>query len=399
MPVQTFLMADVRKSPEKPPSPAQQHRENVGKGEYNRFGPLAGGQVGKPFKPASNRKRPLENDGYQESPGKLPKLDANKVFDQLKAHDTLMSVAKNALTEVGSYAAKVGAVDDGGIGTVLYKFGQVLDALISSHDVLKSTLIDVVKNSTAPVSSGKNDRQGKSQDTDHLQGGLASARKQKKPPPCPADVEKAKVKKVLREAERRVIAFELDLGSAPIMNKTTISKNVTLDLQRRVHSGNHDWAVDSASTVVDDILSCAQLEFLGSGTRKYYNNRNNNDDRNNKMCTVPVRFDFRTKEQRIRAENALKKICKVRTSVPYPKKLREALSELVEQGKKACPGKFIMTKVDVDNLSVSAFVRGEKGWTDLNLTKDISSLLIDTSGVSLSDMDSADKVIEEIEIS
>jgi len=399
MPVQTFLMADMRKSPEKPPSPAQQHRNNVGKGEYNRFGPLSSGPIGNSFKPASNRKRPLDGDGHRDSPGKIPKLDANKVFDQLKVHDTLMAVAKNTLTEVGSHAAKVGAVDDGGIGTVLYKFGQVLDALISSQDALKSTIVDVVKAANISGNVGTNYNQGKRQDTGHAQGNQESARKLKKPPPCPADVEKAKIKKILREAERRVIAFDLDLGSAPIMNKTTISKNVTLDLQKRIQSGNHDWAVDSAATVIDDILSCAQLEFLGSGTRKFYNSRDNTDTRNNKMCTIPVRFDFRTKEQRIRAENALKKICKVRTSVPYPKKLREALASLVEQGKQACPGKFVMTKVDVENLSVSAFVRGEKGWTDLNLKKDISSLLIDTSGVSVSDMDSADKVSEEIEIS
>jgi len=204
---------------------------------------------------------------------------------------------------------------------------------------------------------------------------------------------------VLREAERRIIAFDLDLGSAPIMNKTTLSRNVTVDLHKRAKSGNHDWAVDSASTMVDDTLSCAQLEFLGSGTRRYNNPRDATDVRNNKMCTVPVRLDFQNKEQRIRAETTLKKVCKVRTAIPYPKKLREAIAEIVEQGKRKAPGKFVLTKVDVEGLSVSAFVRSEKGWTDLEIRKDISALLVDTTKVTLTENEVQEQMSETIEIS
>jgi len=89
----------------------------------------------------------------------------------------------------------------------------------------------------------------------------------------------------------------------------------------------------------------------------------------------------------------------VRTSVPYPKKVRDALAEIVEAGKKKAPGKYIMTKVEIEKLSISAYVRGEKGWIDLDLKKDIASLLIDTHGIEVSDTEVFSNVSEEIEIS
>jgi len=398
MPIQTFLFSEMQRSPAKPTSPVQSHRVNVGKDSYNRFAILAGGgDPGQSRIPsAAKRRRNLDSD--QETPGKQPRLDSNKVFDQLKVHDTILNTAKNALAEAGSVAAKVGAVDDSTIGTVLYKFGQVMDSLISGQESLKSAVIDLLK-----VRENKNhlkapENQLKS-GTGQNRTKSSSEGKQNRAQPTKEEVEKAKIKKVLREAERRVIAFDLDLGGAPIVNKTTISKIVTLDLHKRVKSGNHDWAVDSAATMVDDMLSCSQLEFLGSGTKRYYNNQNPNDERTNKMCTVPVCFDFKTKEQRIRAEVALKKVCKVRTSVPYPKKVRDALAELVEAGKKKAPGKYIMTKVEIEKLSISAYVRGEKGWIDLDLKKDIASLLIDTNGIEVSDTEVFSNASEEIEIS
>ena len=79
--------------------------------------------------------------------------------------------------------------------------------------------------------------------------------------------------------------------------------------------------------MIDDALSCSQLEFLGSGTRKFYNNRDKTDKRNGKMCTVPVRMDFKNKETRIQAETTLQSICKVKCSIPYPRKLRTMINE------------------------------------------------------------------------
>jgi len=144
MPVQTFQMADIRKSPAKSGSPVQQHRENIGNGEYNRFAPLLGERP--LLRPRSgSTKRRLSPAHERDQVSKIPRLDANKVFDQLKVHDNLAAATKNTLTEVAAAAATFSKVDDGGIGTVIYKITQVCDGLLNMSETHKSAIIDSLK--------------------------------------------------------------------------------------------------------------------------------------------------------------------------------------------------------------------------------------------------------------
>ena len=226
---------------------------------------------------------------------------------------------------------------------------------------MKSTLVDFCKVSAtstpAPRTPGPFGNQGPR--SLPLQ---AAGNPPRKPPPTAADTAANKVKRVLREAERRVVIFDLDLGAAPTINKETISRKVTIALHDKVKEGKHDWNIGDAGEMVDDVLSCSQLEFLGSSTRKFYNGRDKDDPRNGTMCTVPVRMDFKNKDTRIRAESTLKGICKANCSVPYPKKLRALLYDYVQQGKKDFPKCYIKTKVDIDNLMLSAQARVENEW-------------------------------------
>jgi hypothetical protein len=75
------------------------------------------------------------------------------------------------------------------------------------------------------------------------------------------------------------------------MNKETLSRKVTLALNTKVQAGEHDYDIKDAEEVLDDILSCAKLEFLGNAYKKFFNKKNLNDVRNDTMCTIPVRFD------------------------------------------------------------------------------------------------------------
>ena len=153
---------------------------------------------------------------------------------------------------------------------------------------------------------------------------------------------------------KKTVIFDLNLGTAPTINKESISKKVTMALHEKGREGDHDWALQDAAEMIDDTLSCSQLEFLGSGTRKFYNNRDNTDKRNGKMCTVPVRMDFKNKETRVQAETTLRSICKVNCSIPYPRKLRMMITEIISSGKRLREGLFIKVKVDIDNLKLSA---------------------------------------------
>jgi hypothetical protein len=239
-----------------------------------------------------------------------------------------------------------------------------VDKIILHSEATKSSLVDLCKVPNPPPTRKSNSLPVSSASKVSNNPPLVAPKVIKtKPTPTPEESAAAKVKKVLREAERRTVIFELDLGAAPTLNKESISKKVTMALHSKAASGEHDWNIKDAGEMVDDVLSCSQLEFLGSGTRKFYNNKKADDKRNGTMCTVPVRLDFKNKETRIQAESTLRNICKVSCSTPYPKKLRALLGKAILEGKKVYKESFIRTKIDIDNLSVSASARSGKTWT------------------------------------
>jgi AAA+ ATPase superfamily predicted ATPase len=118
-------------------------------------------------------------------------------------------------------------------------------------------------------------------------------------PPTEDPIETAtkKVKQTLRDAEKKTVLFNLNLGKNQVMNKETLSKKVTESLCSTVKAGNHDFDIADAEEVLDDILSCSKLEFLGTTSKLYFNNRNPNDPMNNNMYTLPVRMDFKDRYQ------------------------------------------------------------------------------------------------------
>jgi hypothetical protein len=250
----------------------------------------------------------------------------------------------------------------------MINMGTALNLLLKSQQDLTSVLIDVVKvkeNEPSIPAAARNP---------------GEVRAKVKPPPAPVDptiAAERKVKQTLREAEKKTIIFNLDLGKVPVMNKETLSRKVTLALGQKASSGEHDYDIRDAEDAIDDILSCSKLEFLGTTSRKFFNKKNENDDRNNTFCTVPVRFEFKDKEERFQAEKTLRKVCKVSCAVPYPKKLRLMLDACINEGKKKFPNCYIRTKVNVDNLTIEAHAKTGEGWVDLGLKRSIPLNILD----------------------
>jgi hypothetical protein len=204
-----------------------------------------------------------------------------------------------------------------------------------------------------------------------------------------------KVKTAIRDAEKKSLIFNLDLGKVPTMNKETLSRKVTMALNSKVQAGEHDYDIKDAEEVLDDILSCSKLEFLGGSTKAFFNKRNVNALRNNTFCTIPVRMDFKDRETRINAETKLRKICKVSCAVPYPKKLRDILDNLVTQGKKLAPGNFIRTRVNVDTLSIDVHAKTKEGWKDLYLKTCIPTDICDAVSMNNTVNQAASSSVDE----
>ncbi len=153
---------------------------------------------------------------------------------------------------------------------------------------------------------------------------------------------------------------------------------MTLLLHEKAKSGGiYQDDPAAAEESIDDLLSCASIDILGNGSRQFYNKRNPSDPRNNKMCTVPVKLSFRDRETRFRAEMTLKKACGVHCGTPYPEKLRLLMDALVKDCKADKPGCFILAKVDLDKMCITAKARSVDGWIELERCSTIPNDLLD----------------------
>jgi hypothetical protein len=298
---------------------------------------------------------------------KTPRFDASVVMGQLKGQDALLKEVKTNLGKV-DYDAVIGQVLPQPVKGVIVNLGKALDLLLKSQENLTSALIDAIK-----VSEDAAKSQPKVMEPNRPKGKATVAAP---PPPDPKVTAEKKVKQAIREAEKKTLLFNLDMGKVPTMNKETLSRKVTLALAEKALSGEHDYDIKDAEDAVDDILSCTKLEFLGITSKKFFNKKNVNDDSND-TCTLPVRFEFPDKPTRIQAEKTLRKVCKVSCAVPYPKKLRTILDNLISEGKVKYPKAFIRTQVNVDQLTVEAHAKSAEGWIDLGLKRDIPLNILD----------------------
>jgi hypothetical protein len=357
MSVRPTLLKDIRRTA------IEQHKASKGKGSYNSFEPLT--PRGRTF---SVGKRQLEDSGSDSSQAaKNPKLDSNMVFEQLKVQDAV-------LTDIDSELAVLAAIPaPENKDPRLDSLCKIVSLLAKSQKNLTSALMDSAKlhESPAPVlasAPAPASGYGKSKVPVPVQ-----------PPASAEETARKKVQQALRDAEKKTVLFNLDLGKNPIMNKDSLSRKVTESLAASVKFGLHDYHNGDAETVLDDVLSCSKLEFLGNSSKLYYNNRNANDPKNNKMYTVPVRFDFKDRDTRFNAEIMLRKVCKVNCAVPYPRKMRSLLGELVRKGKALQPDCFIRTKVNVEKLQVEAHAKTASGWLDLGLKCGIPLNILDAT--------------------
>jgi hypothetical protein len=382
-------MSDLKRKGDAPFSPRELRQLNVGSGSYNRYAPLLPPPAGRP---RLNSKRKFDAEEC-EAPTKTPKLDHNIVFEQLKSSEDAMVSIKESFKDALSIGENCYTATDGGTGEAFFKLAKTVELLIANQEKMFTVMVDAVgavgKAPNASYSSVLS-KSGKSEPGASGRARLISA--------AQADPRPKKLRQAISKAEKSVTLFDLDLGPVPVINRETLSRKVTLLLHEKakstgIYKGNHDAAAET----MDDILSCASIDFLGKGSRLFYNNKDTSDPRNNKMCTVPVKLTFRDKNTRFQAEQTLKKACNVKCSTPYPKKLRAIIDSFIKDCKVTKSGCFILARVDVENLCITARARTDSGWVDLDNKVSIPLDLLDP--VELAAASEGDDESEMISIS
>jgi hypothetical protein len=185
-----------------------------------------------------------------------------------------------------------------------------------------------------------------------------------------------KFKEAVRDAEKATLIFNLNLGNVPIMNQDTMSTKASAALgEMAAKIENSTGKIPSQDTLIaiDDVLSVATgIQFYGRKTKSF---SKKNDPQSGLFCTIPVRYNFNSKEERIEAETLLRDKCKINCTTPYPTVLRECIRQVLDQTKRDYPGCYIRVIVDTGNMSLRILRRalvdpgqsktGPKVWTQV----------------------------------
>jgi len=166
-------------------------------------------------------------------------------------------------------------------------------------------------------------------------------------------------RKAVRNAEKSTLMFNLDMGKVPIMNKETMKKKVTLALTSmatKKQGGRTSTPSPESVAAIDDVLSMVtNMTFFGNGTKTY---KNNTSGESGAFCTVPVKYDFKSRDTRLRAEQVLRQVCNVQCSTPYPAVLRACIKKTIDAARKVFPEDYI--KVTVDSRKMELVVSHRK---------------------------------------
>jgi hypothetical protein len=155
--------------------------------------------------------------------------------------------------------------------------------------------------------------------------------------------------KAVKEAERSLLIFNLDMGQSPIMNPGTISAKVTVgllnSLESRESGQKGNYSQDDRDMVDDIISQVVRMEFFGSKTApcKFPNNK----AKNGEFYTVPVKLVFKDRKIAQTAADLLRTYFKIYPTTPYHKSLRAAITQAINKAKEANPGNHAKVNVDL----------------------------------------------------
>jgi len=319
-------------------------------------------------------KRPADDADFPS--GKNPRMDANNmIFKNFEKVEANISKTREVLASVRATVLK--AALDGPVSEILGGLLLALDNMSETQVMIASAIVD----SSASVRKGAGPPPVANRQPQIVPAPVT----QPKPPPSAEEVRKKKFVAAVKEAERSVLLFNLDLGKVPIMNTTTISSKVTLDLAAKAavaDGSDNGRPTEETVTMLDDAISLIKgMEFYGKVTKSYSNKNKADDPNNGKFCTLPVKLSFKDKDTKQKVESLLRGRCKVQCTTPYPLNLRKVIKATLDTEKVKYPKEFIQVKVDAEAacLRLSRKAEGKEGkWTN-----HYDTVMLDTSAMEL----------------
>jgi hypothetical protein len=184
-----------------------------------------------------------------------------------------------------------------------------------------------------------------------------------KPPP-PAGLKE--LKEGLAKADRESIVFDANLGPVTLANRTALATAFSNSIRTAAVETAKAEGTDPAEAVrvMDDALSVVtDMEFIGASSQKFIS-KNVNDTRNNKFCTMPIKFKFEDRDSRIHFETSVRKYCKLKATMSLPRAIRDEQTAFQKAVKQRYPDEVVTVRVDTWTASLQAYrkAEGQKKW-------------------------------------
>jgi hypothetical protein len=160
----------------------------------------------------------------------------------------------------------------------------------------------------------------------------------------------------IRNAEKSVVIYNLNLGQAPLLNPNTISAKVTTALIQAAAANITNNDTSAAGEMVNDLLSQVKgMDLFGKGTKPCKDPKNTSIY--NSYYTIPVKLTFSNKQVSKHVNEILRQKYKVSTSIPYHRTLKKAMSLAHEKISKQNPGKQVLISLDAAKKCLKPFTR------------------------------------------
>jgi hypothetical protein len=233
----------------------------------------------------------------------------------------------------------------------------VNEAALNKRKPLKQTPLGNSTGEWTKVSNSKETKKSKQQATEQPSG---SSLQQSQPPLSKvSNTGEDPFITAVREAERSVVIYNLNLGQSPLINPSTISSKVTAALLSSAANffkeGDGD-ATALAGELVNDLLSQVKsMDLFGKGTKPCKDLRNPSS--NGSFYTVPVKLSFQNKQVAKQVNEILRKQYKVSTSIPYHRTLKKAMSLAHDKVLANNKHMQVMISLDAANKALKPYVR------------------------------------------
>ena len=335
--------------------------------------PAPGLDLGRRFRSPSTKRKPDDNTSYSAILGKNLSQSINSEENTLLLDKIGVNTAKvNSLCEkVQKELTTLGAEPE--ICTIFNDLCEAISCINNSQTILAESQLGKKKlqDQFLPAPPKKVRQNSGLANLAPVLVNISSQQSEVTESKEEADMRK--FREAVSEAEKSTLLFNLNMGKVPIMNQETISKKATLALTSMAAKAEGKLSStpsDDAITAIDDVLSMTTgMSLFGNSTKSYVNPK---DKESGAFCTIPVKYEFKDKDTRIRAETALRARCKVSCATPYPVILRECIRQVVDKVKKKFPGEFVRVNVNANKFSLSVARRGATESTWIYLRDEIT---------------------------